>query len=202
MNKLTELAKLATENYVKDHKKTKVPKDFPAEFLEKKAGVFVTIIKNGELRGCIGTYLPTKENIEEEVIDNAILASTEDWRFGPVRKSELPELLYEVSVLDEPELMGEINLDELTIEKTKNTVLKKLDPKKFGIIVKSRGFLSGSDAIFDAAPRPYQKSGLLLPNLEGINSPEEQILIACQKAGINPGREIITIYRFTTKKYD
>jgi AMMECR1 domain-containing protein len=41
-----------------------------------------------------------------------------------------------------------------------------------------------------------------LPDLEGIDTVEQQILIACQKAGIDPFKEQITIYKFTAEKYD
>ena len=186
MNKLTDLAKLATEKYIRDGETINPPKDFPLEYLENKAGVFVTIEKNNELRGCIGTYLPTKKNIAEEIIDNAILAATEDYRFGTIKKEELSGLSYFVYVLSAPTPVNNI---------------KELNPKKFGIIVKSQGFSAGSDVLFNVAPKEYIKSGLLLPDLEGINTIEEQIFIACQKAGINPKKEKISIFKFTAKKY-
>jgi AmmeMemoRadiSam system protein A len=169
MHPLVFLAKSAIENYIKEGKIIEPPENLPKEFLEKKAGTFVTIEKNGELRGCIGTYLPTRENIAKEVIYNAIAAATEDWRFGPVEKEELPYLSYTVYILSEPKLVKD---------------LKELDPKKYGIIVKS-GF----------------KSGLLLPDLEGVDTVEKQIFIACQKAGINPFEEKISIFKFTVQKF-
>ncbi len=161
--------------------------DLPKEFLIKKAGVFVTIMKGGELRGCIGTYLPTRKNIAEETIYNAITAATEDNRFGPVQPAELTNLSYEVSILNEPELVNDI---------------KELDPKKYGIIVKSQGFTPGLDVIFNTAPKLFQKTGLLLPDLEGVDTIEQQVSIACQKGGINPEKENIVIYKFTVEKYE
>jgi AMMECR1 domain-containing protein len=47
---------------------------------------------------------------------------------------------------------------------------------------------------------PY-KSGLLLPDLEGVDTIEKQIFIACQKGGIDPRKERIIIYKFTVEKY-
>ena len=44
------------------------------------------------------------------------------------------------------------------------------------------------------------KAGLLLPDLEGIDTIEKQISIACQKGGINPEKEKIIIYRFSVEK--
>ena len=197
----SKLAKGAVENFIKEGKIISPPSDLPNECLERKAGTFVTIEKlnretdakqiretdaKKELRGCIGTYLPTKENIAEEIIHNAIAAATEDYRFGPVSKKELPYLSYTVYILSEPQQIQD---------------LKELDPKKFGIIVKSQGFTEGRDVIFDTAPQSYQKTGLLLPGLEGVDTAEQQIWITCQKAGIDPSKEQIIIYKFTVEKY-
>ncbi len=181
MNPYVLLAKQAIENYIKEGKIISLPDDLPKEFsrselaelLTRKAGTFITIEKNRNLRGCIGTYLPTKENIAKEIIYNAVAAATEDYRFGPVQKEELPYLSYTVYILSEPELVKDI---------------KELNPKKYGIIIKTVGYLP-------------VKTGLLLPDLEGINTPEQQISIACQKGGINPKEEKILIYRFKTEKY-
>ncbi len=169
MHPLVRLAKLAVEKYIKEKEVISPPSDLPREFLEKKAGVFVTIEKNGNLRACIGTYLPTRESIAEETIRNAIAAATEDWRFGPIQKQELPFLSYIVYILSPPEPVKEI---------------EELDPKKYGIVVRSG-----------------LKTGLLLPDLEGVDTVEKQILIACQKAGIEPAKEKLSLYRFTVQKY-
>jgi len=169
MNFLVLLAKNTVENYIEKREIISLPENLPEEFLIKKSGVFITIMKNKELRGCIGSYLPTKENIAEEIIANTIAAATEDYRFGPIQKEELPELSYMVYILNKPELVKDI---------------KELNPKKYGIIVKS-------------GPR----TGLLLPDLEGIKTTEKQISIACQKAGIDPAQEKILIYKFTVEKY-
>ncbi len=200
MHPLVSLAKLSVENYVRDSNppstlppKGRAPRkiissaeDLPEEFLSRKAGTFVTIEKNGELRGCIGTYLPTRENIAEEIIQNAIAAAAEDYRFGPIREEELPHLSYTVYILGEPELVKGI---------------KELDPKKYGIIVKTIPIKgpTGIDVVFNG--HFVAKTGLLLPDLEGVDIIEKQISIACQKGGIDPLREKILIYRFTVEKY-
>ncbi len=168
---LPELAKKSVENFVKQGRIIELPKDLPDEFSNRKSGTFVTIMEDGELRGCIGTYLPTKENIAEEIIHNAIAAATEDYRFGSVQKEELPQLSYTVYILNPPEPIKDI---------------KELNPKKYGIIVKSGLY----------------KCGLLLPDLEGVDTTEQQISICCQKGDINPKKEKITIYRFTVEKYE
>ena len=186
MNPHVLLAQQAVENYIKKGEIITPPAKLPENFLNKKSGVFVTIEKKGRLRGCIGTYLPTKENIAEEIIHNAIAAATEDYRFGPIQKEELPYLSYTVYILSKPELVKNI---------------KELNPKKYGIIVKTVpiSFPNRTDVMFNGHTVP--KSGLLLPDLEGVDTVEQQLSIACQKGGINPQIEKIVVYKFTVKKY-
>lgn len=183
---LVELAKKSIEVYINEGKIILPPEDLPKEFFERKAGTFVTIEKNRQLRGCMGTYLPVKENIAKEIIANAIAAATEDYRFNPIQKEELPYLTFTVYILNEPELVKEI---------------KELDPKKYGIIVKSYPITQpgGTDVIFNGH-LPH-KTGLLLPNLKGIDTVEKQISLACQKGGIDPEKEKIIIYRFRVEKF-
>lgn len=186
MNPYIFLAKSAVESFIREGKIILPSKDSPEEIRNQRAGTFVTIEKNGELRGCIGTYLPTKENIAEEIIHNAVAAATEDYRFGPIKEKELPYLSYTVYILSEPELVDDVS---------------KLDPKKFGVIVKTipLTFPDRTDVVFDGHV-PY-KTGLLLPDLEGIETAEQQIAIACQKGGIDLAKEKILIYRFTVERY-
>jgi len=174
MNEYIKLAKNTIETYIKTGRKIVVPKDLPEEFYGERKGIFVTIYAKSnpgkQLRGCIGTFLPAKENIAREIIDNAISAAVDDYRFNPITKDELDNLEYEISLLDPPEQIESI---------------KNLDPKKYGVIVKS---MDG-------------KTGLLLPDIEGVETSEHQILISCQKAGIDLEREKIELYRFTVEKY-
>lgn len=145
------------------------PKELPPEMFKIKAGVFVTLHKeNGELRGCIGTFLPTTENIAYEIAQMALEAALRDPRFPPVQPTELDSLVVNVDVLSTPQ-------EVLSLE--------ELDPKKYGVIVES-GW----------------KRGLLLPDLEGVDTVEEQLKIAKLKAGIG-ANERIKIYKFTVKRY-
>lgn len=171
VNDYIRLAKLAVEEFIKNRKIIEPPQDISNDLLKRKAGVFVSIYNQQALRGCVGTYLPTKKNIAEEIISSAISA-TQDTRFPPITKEELPYLSYEVYILDTPKPVK--NIDEL-------------DPQKYGILVRSLDY-------------PF-KSGLLLPALQGIDSKEKQIFIACQKAGIDPEKEKIIIYKFGAEKY-
>ncbi len=102
----------------------------PSEMFKQKAGVFVTLHKeNDDLRGCIGTFLPTTSNIAHEISQNALEAALNDPRFEPVRLEELDSIVVSVDVLSSP-------------EKIKNVY--ELDPKKYGVIVENgwkRGLL-------------------------------------------------------------
>jgi len=60
--------------------------------------VFVTVYKNGELRGCIGHVIARKPLIEA-VSEMAEAAAFQDPRFTPVRRDELGDLKIEISVL-------------------------------------------------------------------------------------------------------
>lgn len=166
MSPLAKLARETVETYVREGKVLK-PKELVPEMREK-AGVFVSIHKLGDLRGCIGTFDPATENVAEEVVRNAISSATDDPRFNPVATDELADLDYSVDVLTSPEPV-----------KSK----EELDPKKYGIIVAS-GW----------------RWGLLLPDLEGVDSVEQQISICRQKAGIEPN-EPVQLYKFEVKRY-
>ncbi len=175
MDPYVELAKKAVESYIKKGETIEIPDDLSKEILVKKFGSFITIEKNGQLRGCIGTYLPTRENVAQETIQNAIAAATEDYRFGAIQKEELNSLSYTVYVLEKPELVKDV---------------KELNPRKYGIIVRTT-----------PVNHSLPKSALLLPGLPGIDTKEKQISIACQKGGIDRVRQKITIYRFKVEKH-
>ena len=152
------LARQTIETYVKTGKKISVPQGLPAEMYEERAGVFVSLKKEGQLRGCIGTISPVRSSIVQEIIENAVSAAAKDPRFQPVEPRELEQLVYSVDVLGEPE---------------KISSKEELDVKRYGVIV-TRGY----------------KRGLLLPNLEGVDTVEEQISIARRKAGIREHEEV------------
>ncbi len=147
-----KLARASVESWVSRRETLPVPADLPEEMLDRRAGTFVSIHENGMLRGCIGTIGPTKKNIAEEIIHNAISACAKDPRFSPVTASELPLLEITVDVLGDTEPID--SPDEL-------------DVKRYGVIV-SHGL----------------RRGLLLPNLDGVDTVEDQIRIAREKGGI------------------
>jgi len=166
LHPVVKLAKEAVESYVRVGKIAK-PRELTPEMRER-AGVFVSLHEHGQLRGCIGTFEPAKDSVAEEIIANAISASTTDPRFPPVTESELDDLEYSVDILTAPELV---------------TDLSQLDPAEYGVIVESDW-----------------RRGLLLPDLEGVDSVEEQIAICRLKAGISGG-EPVNLYRFEVRRF-
>lgn len=167
MHRIVELAKQTIEEYVRTGKTISPPRDLSPE-LAARAGVFVSLKKKGNLRGCIGTFEPMAATVAEEVVKNAIAAATQDPRFHAVEKDELAELEYSVDVLSAPE---------------KITNIKDLDPKEYGIIV-----VQG------------MRQGLLLPDLAGVDTVEEQLRITKMKAGIWTD-ENLEIFRFAVTRY-
>ncbi|MBU4438943.1 MAG: AmmeMemoRadiSam system protein A [Acetobacterium sp.] len=149
-----------------DHYKEQLEmeEDVLGELENNQAGVFVSLHKHGELRGCIGTTGPVTENIAQEIIRNAIEAATYDPRFMPVEEPELMDLEIKVDVLGVPEQVSGV---------------EELDAKKYGVIVEKD-----------------LHRGLLLPDLEGVNTPEEQIAIAKRKAGILESDTDVILQRF------
>ncbi|MBI6871364.1 AmmeMemoRadiSam system protein A [Clostridium aciditolerans] len=152
-DKYVKLARETLEHHVKTGETIAMPGYVTEDMLSEQRGVFVSLKKDGELRGCIGTIFPAYENTAEEIIRNAIEAGERDPRFSPVEEEELDDIIYSVDVLMPPE------------EASRET----LDPKKYGVIVRSG-----------------RKTGLLLPDLSGVDTATEQIDIALKKAGINP----------------
>lgn len=157
-----KLARESLEYYIKHGDYIKIPSYVTEEMLNNKRGAFVSIKKEGELRGCIGTILPAYDSLAEEIIKNAVQAGENDPRFYPIDEGELDELEYSVDVLMEPE----------------RAIKEELDVKRYGVIVRS-----------------VYKTGLLLPDLNGVDTVDEQINIALQKAGISKN-ETYTIERF------
>lgn len=162
------LAQESVNSYVLRRQVMKVPDGLPEELLTRKAGAFVSIHKQGRLRGCIGTIAPARANLAEEIIRNAVSAAADDPRFDPIQPEELKWLEINVDVLSEPE---DIQSED------------ELDIKRYGVIV-TRG----------------QRRGLLLPDLEGVDTVRQQVAIARQKAGIGP-EEKVSLQRFEVVRH-
>ena len=171
LHPIVKLAKETVEMFVRD-KETPRPLKLTPE-MEEKAGVFVSIHKHGQLRGCIGTFEPTQTNVAQEIIRNAVASATRDYRFspdpGPVSEGELPELTYKVDILTSPVPVREES---------------DLDPRKYGVLV-----VYGN------------KKGILLPDLPGVDSVDQQIEIARSKAGISL-EEPAKLFRFEVRRFE
>ena len=163
-----KLAWLSVEKYVREHRTAELPEGLPEELLRRQAGAFVSIHKQGQLRGCIGTIAPTQSSLAREIVENAVSACSRDPRFDPVRPEELKWLEISVDVLGEPENIGSE---------------KELDVKRYGVIVSSG-----------------HRRGLLLPDLDGVDTPGQQVDIARRKAGIGP-KEKIKLQRFEVVRH-
>ena len=168
---VVKLARDTIEKYVRDREILRPRTESPE--MKEKAGVFVSIHKHGQLRGCIGTFEPTQPNVAQEIVRNAIASATRDYRFypdpGPVSEDELPELSYKVDILTTPE----------PVESEAG-----LDPVQYGVLV-----VAGS------------KKGILLPDLPGVTSVRQQIDIARSKAGIAPD-EPAQLFRFRVRRFE
>ena len=163
---VVQLAKDTVESYIRTG--TIIHSTVSDPVMAEKAGVFVSLKKKGVLRGCIGTFLPSRDSVAEEIVANAVQSATEDPRFPPVRTNELEHLEYSVDILTFPQPVKSVN---------------ELDPKKYGIVVEC----------------DYRR-GLLLPDLEGVDTVEQQIAICRAKAGI-ADNEPVKLYRFEVRRF-
>ena len=167
---LVRLARRTIEAYVREGKVISPPEELTLE-MQERAGTFVSLHdRQGLLRGCIGTISPTQPDVAQEIIQNAISAATRDPRFPPVTPAELEGLDVKVDVLTTPEPISGP---------------EALDPRRYGVIV---------EAAHD------WRRGLLLPDLEGVDTVEQQVTIARRKAGIGPN-EAVRLLRFEVLRY-
>jgi len=146
------LGRHAIDTYLRTRQLIDPPEPIPIE-LQSPSAVFVTLRKDGELRGCVGSLRPTEATAAHELIRYAVASAVRDPRFDPVRLDEVSGLTIKVQLLDMPEPVVHIT---------------ELDPHLYGIIVR-RG----------------DRQALLLPDIDGIETAEQQVLAACQKAGID-----------------
>ncbi|MCI1477608.1 MAG: AmmeMemoRadiSam system protein A [Clostridium beijerinckii] len=170
LNESNAYVKLARENlnhYFSHRKSIEDISNLPKELLNERHGVFVSLKKFGNLRGCIGTIAPTTGSVGEEIIRNSIEAAMSDPRFPEVSEDEMDDIDISVDVLMDSEPCNK----------------EDLDPKKYGVIV-SLGM----------------RRGLLLPDLEGVNTVDEQLQIACDKANIDFDEDY-KIERFEVVRY-
>lgn len=174
---LVKLARRTIETYLREGRKPQTPK-VPAKLREHQ-GVFVTLNKRGELRGCIGHPLPQMPLIDA-VIDSAISSATRDPRFPSITPEELPEVEIEVSVLSKPEVIK---------AKSPREYPKHITVGRDGLIIEWSGY-----------------AGLLLPQVpvEWGWDIEEFLSHTCMKAGLTPDywlREGVCISKFSAQVF-
>ena len=144
-----------------------------ARQLNAKQGVFVTLKKDEQLRGCIGYPEPTYP-LFHAVMEAAKHASFDDPRFPPLQQDELQDILIEMSVLTVPQRLKVNNPDDY---------LKKIKIGRDGLIIRAGMF-----------------SGLLLPQVPTEYDWDVETFLRhlCMKAGLsyeawqNPDHQIST----------
>lgn len=165
-----ELIKLARKAVETKKIEKKISKDF-----EIKKGVFVTLetFPEKELRGCIGFPHATLV-LGEAVQKAAISAAYQDFRFPPLEKEGLDKIVFEVSILTEPELIE---------VKTPKEYSQKIEAGKDGLILQNGPF-----------------AGLFLPQVwDFFKSKEDFLENLCYKANLTPDYihdKNTKIYRF------
>ena len=165
---IQDLGRRAIETYLRSHQLIEPPDRIPMEWRAPSAA-FVTLRKNGAMRGCVGSTRPTEATAAHELIRYAIASAVRDPRFHPVRLDEVPLLSIRVQLLDPAEPLTDIT---------------RIDPKTDGIIVRSG-----------------DRQALLLPGIEEIVTPEQQLRAACQKAGIDR-HAALQVERFRTRTFE
>ena len=165
---LLNIAKKAVKTYLETGEQILVPEDCPEE-LKEKLGVFVTLNKNNQLRGCIGYPEPIESAIQA-TISVAIAAASEDPRFPQVIPEEYDNLEFEVTVLTKPQLMEIAHPSEY---------LNNIKIGKDGLMIK----------------KGYSK-GLLLPQVATENNFDVETFLehTCMKAGISADSYFCLLY--------
>lgn len=176
--KVVKIARDTIEKYLEEGEKPEISEEIPEELKEER-GVFVTINKNENLRGCIGRPLPSQPFIAG-LIESAINAATRDPRFPKMESEEVDEITIEVSVLTVPE--------EINVEKSKDYP-EKIKIGRDGLIVKYKG-----------------REGLLLPQVAVDNEwgAEEFLSQTCVKAGLSPDswvKDNVTLEKFSAQVF-
>jgi AmmeMemoRadiSam system protein A len=155
------LARHALDSVVRTGRLPEVkPAELPVALLARRA-CFVTLTKHGQLRGCIG-HLTAQMPLYQAIMENARAAALQDYRFEPVRPSELPEIDIEISVLTPPRPLQYKSPEEL---------LQRLRPGIDGVILE----LGPCSATF--LPQVWEK----------LPSKEQFLDQLCLKAGCWPG---------------
>jgi uncharacterized protein len=157
---LLSLARQSIENYINNHKIPKLDPKNLTPILKQEGASFVTLTIRGNLRGCVGALEPY-QSLADDVIEHAIAAATQDYRFPPVQAHEVKEIEIEISYLTRPMILNYENPSDL---------IKLLRPKIDGVVI-----------------RDGTRRATFLPQVwEKISDPEEFLDELCMKMGSTP----------------
>jgi len=150
----------------------------PHPGLNFEAATFVTLTKNKQLRGCIGT-LEAHQPLLEDVRHNARAAAFNDPRFLPVEVDELKDLRVEISLLSEPSL---IEFD------TEESLFNQLHPEIDGVIIESG----------------HHRATFLPQVWSQLDSPSEFFAHLKRKAGLPADFDVreLTVYRYAVEHFE
>ena len=141
---LLSIARQALEMFVKSRQTIQLNETQLDEEIIQQGATFVTLHKHGQLRGCIGT-LTAYQAIYQDVIEHAIAAGTQDFRFPSMQENELDQLHYEISILSKPEPLPYSSSEDL---------LNKLQVGVHGVVISS-GFQRATflPQVWDSLPQ-------------------------------------------------
>ena len=114
------------------------------EELNRDGASFVTLRKNGRLRGCIGT-LQAYQPLGQDIVDHARMAAFQDHRFPPVTREEMADISVEVSVLSAPEDLGPMTYEQ---------ALKTVHPGQGVILESAQGRATFLPQVWEELPEP------------------------------------------------
>ncbi len=174
---LLSLAEKAVHDYVKE-KKLFQPEKIKYDIAKKLGASFVTLEKEGNLRGCIGSIIPYRE-LYKDVIENAVAAAAKDPRFTPVKPEELDSIDIKLSVLSFPKEIFYTDYMDL---------LNKIEPYKDGLII-----------------RYANHQATFLPDV-WYQIPDKELFLAnlSYKAGLPPEfwkTGLLDVYKYHTKTF-
>ncbi len=167
-NILLQLARKTLEAEVKGKPSNPLNLDDFSSTLQASGTSFVTLTKNGQLRGCIGALEPTQPLVED-VRDHTIAAATQDYRFPNVNPYELDEISIEISRLTPSEPLNYSDAADL---------VRKLRPGEDGVVLKD-GFRRATflPQVWEKLPDPAEFLGQLCLKMGlGMNAWKQQKL--------------------------
>jgi AmmeMemoRadiSam system protein A len=157
---LLRLARAAMEAAVRGERGTEADLAGLPPALAEPGACFVTLMRSGDLRGCIGGLWPERP-LADEVCQRAAQAALSDYRFMPVAPDELPEVEIEVSVLTPPQGFEYDTADDLA---------RRLRPGVDGVILR----------------QGLQRATFLPQVWERVPEPERFLSMLCEKLGARP----------------